>query len=144
MIVLTLLHPSQSTPVQSWVFDTDPVVRLGRGNHNDVVLYSAVVSRRHAELRQDGEDWQLVNLGANGTYLDGELIEKTTLLQNGMIIRLGESGPKIRVHLGAIDPKALGKVVKRRTLSSPSGEGQSSRKSPKIRDPKGDKSTFLE
>ncbi|NEO28251.1 MAG: FHA domain-containing protein, partial [Kamptonema sp. SIO4C4] len=44
MITLTLLHPSKSTPVQSWMFDSESVVRLGRGHQNDVVLYSAVVS----------------------------------------------------------------------------------------------------
>lgn len=146
MIALTLLHPSQSTPVQSWVFNTESIVRLGRGNQNDVVLYSAVVSRRHAELQQVSEQWELRNLGANGTYVNGKLIENNFRLENHMVIRLGESGPKLRVHLGAIEPDVLGKVVKRRTLPTTSPGVRSTRpgKSGQIRDPKRDKSTFLE
>ncbi|MCW6037602.1 FHA domain-containing protein [Spirulina subsalsa FACHB-351] len=117
MITLTLLHPSQSTPVQSWLFDSETVVRLGRGNQNDVVLYSAVVSRRHAELQNFESKWELINFGANGTYIDGKSITQARVV-DGMIIRLGESGPKLLIGLGANDPAKLGKVVNRRSPST--------------------------
>ena len=69
MITLTLLHPVKSSPVQSWAFESDTVVRIGRATDNQVVLFSAVVSRHHVELRYTKPDrvmsggWELVSLG---------------------------------------------------------------------------------
>lgn len=98
VITLTLLHPIQSIPVQSWTFKSEPAIRIGRSNNNEVVLYSAVVSRHHVEIRREGSQWQIINLGANGTYIDGERISKITAV-NGMIIRLASSGPKISIEI---------------------------------------------
>lgn len=98
MITLTLLHPIQSIPVQSWSFDQESVVRIGRSTENDVILYSAVVSRHHVELRRMDSHWEIVNLGANGTYLDGKRVTQIPIV-NGMIIRLARSGPNIQIHL---------------------------------------------
>jgi serine/threonine-protein kinase len=100
VITLTLLHPIQSIPVQSWSFEHEPVVRIGRSTDNHVILYSAVVSRHHVELRQSGSQWEIVNLGANGTYLDGKRITQVPVV-DGVIIRLARSGPNIQIHLGA-------------------------------------------
>lgn len=101
MITLTLLHPLQSNPVQSWTFNTESVIRIGRSNDNEVILYSAVVSRHHVEVKQKDSGWEIVNLGANGTYVDGERITQVPAV-DGMIIRLASSGPKIQIRLGAI------------------------------------------
>ena len=99
MITLTLLHPLQSVAVQSWEFKDEPIIRIGRATDNEVVLYSAVVSRHHVEIRKSGIDgWEVVNVGSNGTYIDGERVEKTTAL-NGMIVRLAKSGPKILLKI---------------------------------------------
>ncbi len=99
MITLTLLHPVQSTPVQSWNFEHDPVVRIGRAVDNHVVLYSAVVSRYHVEVRFTDNQWEVVNLGTNGTYLDGKRVHQAPLL-TGNIMRLARSGPNIQVSIG--------------------------------------------
>ncbi|UXE62355.1 MAG: hypothetical protein KA717_06040 [Woronichinia naegeliana WA131] len=40
MITLTLLLPGKTVPVQSWTFETESVVRVGRAADSDVVLYS--------------------------------------------------------------------------------------------------------
>ena len=99
MITLTLLHPLQSVAVQSWEFKDEPIIRIGRATDNEVVLYSAVVSRHHVEIRKSGiDDWEVVNVGSNGTYIDGERVEKTTAL-DGMIVRLAKSGPKIMLKI---------------------------------------------
>jgi eukaryotic-like serine/threonine-protein kinase len=99
VITLTLLHPVQSTPVQSWSFEHDPVVRIGRAVDNHVVLYSAVVSRYHVEVRFADNQWEVVNLGTNGTYLDGKRVHQAPLL-TGNIMRLARSGPNIQVSIG--------------------------------------------
>ena len=99
MITLTLLHPLQSVAVQSWTFNDEPSVKIGRATNNEVVLYSAVVSRHHVEIRKSGVDqWEVINLGSNGTYIDGERVEQTKAL-NGMIFRLAKSGPKILIKI---------------------------------------------
>lgn len=84
--------------MQNWTFDTEPVIRIGRSAENDVVLYSAVVSRRHVEIRRHGTNWEIVSLGANGTYIDGKQVSKT-LAVDGMIVRLASSGPKIQINI---------------------------------------------
>jgi pSer/pThr/pTyr-binding forkhead associated (FHA) protein len=96
-IVLSLLN---SIPVQSWTFLPEDIVRIGRATDNQVVLFSAVVSRHHAELRWIEESgWQLYNISANGTYIDGAAV-KEILVVDGMTIRLATSGPKIQIKLG--------------------------------------------
>ncbi|MDJ0658135.1 MAG: FHA domain-containing protein [Crocosphaera sp.] len=98
MITLTLLHPTKTTPIQSWTFETTATIRIGRSTDNEVVLYSAVVSRHHLEIRYEQNHWQVVNLGTNGTYIDGKLISQKQAI-DGMIIRLASSGPTIQIHL---------------------------------------------
>ena len=117
VITLTLLHPLQSVPVQSWPFKSESVIRIGRSTDNDVILYSAVVSRHHVELRRNGLGWRIISLGANGTYIDGKRITQMPVV-DGMIIRLASSGPKIQIHLhDDISPVELSTTSKKRTSS---------------------------
>ncbi|UNU24492.1 FHA domain-containing protein [Microcoleus vaginatus] len=109
MITLTLLHPIQSVPVQSWCFESESVVRIGRSNDNDVIIYSAVVSRHHVELWNHVNGWEIINFGANGTYVNDRPIAQVSVV-DGMTIRLGNSGPKIRIRVGATTPP--GKIIK--------------------------------
>ncbi len=95
-IVLSLLN---SVPVQTWTFDSENVIRIGRATDNQVILFSAVVSRHHAELRwHEVDGWHLINISPNGTYLNSEAI-KDTAVSSGMVIRLATSGPKIQIDL---------------------------------------------
>lgn len=95
-IVLNLLN---SIPVQSWTFSQEEIVRIGRATDNNAILYSAVVSRHHAELRwTEADGWVLVNMSPNGTYIDGEAI-KTVSVSDGTVIRLATSGPRIQIKV---------------------------------------------
>ncbi|MGK7901020.1 MAG: FHA domain-containing protein [Hormoscilla sp.] len=101
MITLTLLHPLQDTAVQNWTFEKEPVIRIGRSTDNNVILYSAVVSRHHVELRREADcQWELRNIGTNGTYLDGKRISQVSVV-DGTVIRLARSGPKIKISISA-------------------------------------------
>ena len=97
-IVLSLLN---SIPVQSWTFSSEDVIKIGRATDNQVILFSAVVSRHHAELKWDDtiSGWQIFNISPNGTYVDGAAIS-TLKVTDGMTIRLATSGPKIQIKLG--------------------------------------------
>jgi pSer/pThr/pTyr-binding forkhead associated (FHA) protein len=117
VITLTLLHPLQSVPVQSWPFETESLIRIGRSTDNEVILYSAVVSRHHVELRRNSSDWEIVSLGANGTYVDGKRITQMPVA-DGMIIRLASSGPKIQIRIeGEVSKESLKAALGRRSSS---------------------------
>lgn len=117
MITLFLLQPLKQTPAQIWTFENESVIRIGRSTDNHVVLYSAVVSRHHVELRRTGENWEIVNLGTNGTYLDGKRITQVPVV-DGAIIRLARSGPNIQIRLGSDAMSNLPDLSSDRPLSS--------------------------
>lgn len=123
MITLTLLHPIQAIPVQNWTFETEPIIRIGRSTDNDVVLYSAVVSRHHVEIRRSGSDWEVANVGANGIYIDEQRIDQTRVL-DGMIIRLASSGPQIQIRINSEESKAKLKTATSQNSLSQSSEGK--------------------
>lgn len=67
------------------------------------------VSRRHAAIVRDGDNWKLVQLSkTNSTYLNGHKVEKEWYLQNGDEIQLSTNGPK----LGFIAPAGDKGLVK--------------------------------
>jgi len=98
VITVTLLHPTQPVAVQTWSFDTNLTIAIGRATDNDVVIYSPVVSRHHVEIQFIQTCWNLVNLGTNGTYIDGKLIQETSV-SDGLIVRLSRTGPRIQIYL---------------------------------------------
>jgi hypothetical protein len=74
-----------------------PVV-IGRMSTNDVVLSDPNVSRRHAELRRNGDRWLLVDLGStNGTTVNGKLAREHEL-NDGDRLMFGST--KIRFESG--------------------------------------------
>lgn len=101
MITLTLLHPLKQIALQHWDFQAhESIIRIGRSTDNQVILYSAVVSRHHVELRRTGDSWEVVNLGTNGTYLDGKRVTQMEI-SDGAVIRLARSGPNLRIRIGS-------------------------------------------
>lgn len=56
----------------------------------------ATVSRKHAAIVRDGDNWKLVQLSqTNSTFLNGQRIQKEWYLQNGDEIQLSVNGPKM-------------------------------------------------
>jgi pSer/pThr/pTyr-binding forkhead associated (FHA) protein len=98
VITLNLLHPIEVIPIQTWKFVSESVIRIGRSGDNDVILYSSVVSRYHVELHRHSLYWEIVNIGANGTYINDQQIDKERV-QNGVTIRLATTGPKLQILL---------------------------------------------
>lgn len=106
MITIKLLNPLNSTPLQSWKFSSESVIRIGRSTDNEVTLGSSIVSRYHTELRRKNFIWELVNLSANGTYIEDQLID-SQLIRDDLIIQLSPSGPKLQIEFsaGSLPPK---------------------------------------
>lgn len=56
----------------------------------------STVSRRHAAIVKDGDNWKLVQLSkTNSTYLNGHKVQNEWYLQNGDEIQLSTNGPKL-------------------------------------------------
>jgi hypothetical protein len=70
---------------------TKPSVVLGRSREADVRVSDLNVSRRHAELRQEGTAYWIVDLGStNGLAVNGKQVEKKRL-RDGDCITLGST-----------------------------------------------------
>jgi len=83
--VVTLTVDGRVHPV------TSRVVVIGRSRECDVQLADTNVSRRHAELRQDGATYWLVDLGStNGTELNGRRVEREKI-SDGDAITIGST-----------------------------------------------------
>jgi hypothetical protein len=64
-------------------------VVMGRSRECDIVMADPNVSRRHAELRRDGADWVIHDLGStNGIKVNGQRVDQATL-SDGDRVTLG-------------------------------------------------------
>lgn len=80
----------QAGPEHAYEINT-PVTVLGRGTDCDLRLVDPGVSRHHAELRFEGEDVVLVDLGStNGTVVEGQSTRRA-VLRDGTRIELGRT-----------------------------------------------------
>lgn len=77
-------------------------VRLGRGEHNAIVLQHEVVSNEHFELLRTSDGWEIVDLGStNGTYVDNKLVTRAQLGAH-TTVTLGAGGPEIHLTIPAL------------------------------------------
>jgi serine/threonine protein kinase, bacterial len=117
MVTLTLLDPKASAPLKQWTFENESTIRIGRSPGNDIILDDPLVSRQHLEIQvlpsPTGNLWQLVNLGTNGTFLNGVLVPRS-IVPDGAMIRLAREGPLLKFQLqeaGSVLPTAQAVAV---------------------------------
>jgi pSer/pThr/pTyr-binding forkhead associated (FHA) protein len=68
-----------------------PVVNIGRGDYNDVVIADPSVSTMHAKLQRRETVWILTDLGStNGTFVEGERLTGETPLGPGSTLKFGD------------------------------------------------------
>jgi pSer/pThr/pTyr-binding forkhead associated (FHA) protein len=78
--IVTLTLDGRAHPV------TPTGVVVGRSRECDLRVADGNASRRHAEVKQDGESWVVVDLGStNGTELNGRRITRETLVDGDRI-----------------------------------------------------------
>ncbi len=79
-------------------------VMIGRGDHNDVAFDpfdEPTVSAHHAELRLEGDQVVLYDMGSlNGCFIGAERVRRA-LLEDGCEIGLGRNGPRVRLEIGS-------------------------------------------
>lgn len=66
-------------------------LRIGRSPDADLTIEHPSVSSLHCELRHDGEDWELLDLGSkNGTHVNGKPRTRRFLCA-GDVVQLGDT-----------------------------------------------------
>ena len=91
----------------------EAVVVFGRDETCDVVLDEQRASRRHCEIRRDGDGWRVVDLGSsNGTFLGGQPVLAARLLPGDEI----EIGSTLLVFEDAAAPPAAVRPRRARRL----------------------------
>ncbi len=54
----------------------------------------AYISRKHAEIVREGNQFKLIDHSANGTFVNGKKV-KETYLKDGDVLTFSEGGPKV-------------------------------------------------
>jgi pSer/pThr/pTyr-binding forkhead associated (FHA) protein len=73
-------------------FDLKGTVNVGRAHDNNLVLDDPTVSRHHAWIKSEGEDFLVFDIGSgNGTFVNDEQVEAPRKLENGDEVRFGEA-----------------------------------------------------
>jgi hypothetical protein len=103
-VVVHLLDPAQGYTLQTWRFEGQDLIAIGRGAENDIALADPHVSRAHAKLIHDGNCWTLISTGRHGTLVDDRVISETKL-HHHTLFRLGAAGPTLRFDTTA--PESL-------------------------------------
>src|SRR3989440_972180 len=68
-------------------------ITIGRSARNDLCIPDPFASRVHAEVRREGDQYVLQDLGsANGTLYNGDRVENVVALAPGGRIQIGETG----------------------------------------------------
>jgi len=90
---------------------------IGRGSECHVVLEEEAVSRVHAEVQFEQGRWWIRDLqSTNGTYVNGECLERASLSGNTKI-RLGPEGPLLSLDVEEGD--VAGKTIQSKVRAIP-------------------------
>lgn len=75
----------------SFLLDPTDQTRVGRGTDCDIILVDPLCSRVHAELLREDDGWWIRDTGSrNGTFLNGQRVERGRLSVGGMF-RVGST-----------------------------------------------------
>jgi predicted component of type VI protein secretion system len=78
-------------------FHEGPIV-IGRDPYTHVYLEDPLVSRRHATIQMVDDAYVLTDLGANGTFVNGQRIEAQTIIASGDEIRIGRFTLRVEIQ----------------------------------------------
>ena len=95
-------------------------IELGRDSHCQVRFDESfkTVSRHHAAIVRDGENWKLIQIShTNTTLLNGRPVQTEWYLQNGDEIQLSINGPKLGFIIPTGKKATVGSIGLTRRLS---------------------------
>jgi len=93
VVQLVHLHGPLKGEIQEF---TAEAITIGR-HPESLLRFPAdlgIVSRKHAEIIREGNRFKLIDLSANGTFVNGKRV-KETFLKDGDVLTFAEGGPKV-------------------------------------------------
>jgi len=95
IIVIQLVHivgPLKGE-IQEFI---EPAISIGRHPSCQVRFPAdlATVSRKHAEITREGNQFKVIDHSANGTFVNGKQV-KESLLKDGDVLEFSKGGPKV-------------------------------------------------
>lgn len=117
--------------VESEIRLAGDTVRVGRHNRNDIVLDDGLngVSRFHAEIRQEGNTYYVVDLNSrNGVWISGRRVKERATLALGVPVTIGAFELALEDDVSTTDYRQP--AVSQPTVVGTSGSGSTIRKSP--------------
>ncbi|MEY3011849.1 MAG: hypothetical protein RIT45_584 [Pseudomonadota bacterium] len=110
-----LVRTAVDGSVAEYIFD-QPVVTLGSAEDNDLVLDDDKVSRVHARIFQEGDDWLIEDLGSTNGTLVNHVRVRVAFLKSGVNVRMGGSQLRFsllseRVEITPSARESLGPIV---------------------------------
>jgi phosphoserine phosphatase RsbU/P len=98
------------TGKERWVSLVPPRFSIGRSSTNDLVLPQMNVSRNHAEVVIQDNEYTVRDLGSkHGTFLNGQKVEQQARISSGDRVQIGGmQGPQLTFHVGDLLQSLLG------------------------------------
>jgi pSer/pThr/pTyr-binding forkhead associated (FHA) protein len=93
LVQLVHIHGPMKGQIQEF---TDDLISIGRNPACGVRFPAEMtgISRKHAELRREGNQFKLTDFSTNGIYLNGKKV-KEAFLKDGDVLEISAGGPKV-------------------------------------------------
>jgi signal transduction histidine kinase/pSer/pThr/pTyr-binding forkhead associated (FHA) protein len=99
-----LILKIDSGPLQGQRYKCEDEIVIGRISEAEIFLPDIKVSRRHARVFRDPDNYFIVDLNSqNGTYLNGKIINSPNPLKNKDNIKIGDTDILVEVKAATID-----------------------------------------
>ena len=73
--------------LQTYELKSGVTAVVGRAPTSDIPVFDPTISRRHAELRQEGASYWIIDLGStNGTEVNGKRVKRAKLSEGDTIV----------------------------------------------------------
>ena len=92
-VQLIHIHGPMKGEIQEFSKET---ISIGRHPSSDLRLPTdlTIISRKHAEIIREGNQFRLIDRSTNGTFVNGKKITET-LLRDGDVLEFADGGPKV-------------------------------------------------
>jgi pSer/pThr/pTyr-binding forkhead associated (FHA) protein len=88
---LRVEDPGKSNLYHAQILQLDPVSVIGRDRRSTIPIEHSFVSAEHAQIAWEQGHWVASDLqSTNGTYVNGQRISVSTVLEPGDVIQIGD------------------------------------------------------
>src|SRR5262245_49187410 len=94
-ITVHLLDSALGHSLQTWSFGNVDSITVGRSPDNDVAVADPYVSRTHAFLKLDNDQWKFIAISRQLIVHEGQSVPEV-LVGDGTVCRLGPNGCYLR------------------------------------------------